>query len=433
LTYQQKLIKLFKNMKKIVLFLLLVVSSFTAYSQKTYSIDRQLQLENVAKGIKKDSVLVRGSDKIVRFIPRSEFGSSQNLDQTLGLGNTSKESIELVNLGGGKSVYSPFGTMIFSNTSFFPAASYLQDNIIYKNTTSGAVIAKFDFRGIGNFKLPSKIAGQDYTLVTLDDLKTPNLEQVLASGFSSKRTMYLSIDGTEKSTALGGDIVQVMDYDTGLGVTINPQGILIGQYPHYTRIVRNSYTRGMKSTLVMPEMLEGQEKTIATEELVSTKLTQNSDVVGYPRVYAARGNGTQTMYNVQTAPITTSAGNVNAVPNVQVVKDYVDSSVVRPYKSYVAMITQSGTANPNAVIMENTLGFVPVWSRVGAGHYRATFAGGFPSHKTYLNFQISRADPNFSWTSSMIAIASDEVMLALLKNGVNTDESGGLIEIRVYN
>ncbi|MCV9929533.1 hypothetical protein OIU83_17865 [Flavobacterium sp. LS1R49] len=75
-------------MKKITLFLLLLAVSFTAYSQKTYSIDRPLQLETVTKGIKKDSVLVRGSDKIVRFIPRSELGGSLTLDQTLGFGST---------------------------------------------------------------------------------------------------------------------------------------------------------------------------------------------------------------------------------------------------------------------------------------------------------------------------------------------------------
>lgn len=83
-------------MKKLLLILFCVVS-FTAVAQKTYTIDRQLQLENVAPGIKKDSVLVRGSDKIIRYVPRSEFGGgSQNLDQVLANGNTSHESIQLI-------------------------------------------------------------------------------------------------------------------------------------------------------------------------------------------------------------------------------------------------------------------------------------------------------------------------------------------------
>jgi hypothetical protein len=104
-------------MKKLLILLLLSVS-FTAIAQKTYSIDRQLQLENVTQGIKKDSVLVRGSDKIIRYIPRSEFGGggSQNLDQTLANGNITNKDIILDESTGKVTTISPSGMDIFHST-----------------------------------------------------------------------------------------------------------------------------------------------------------------------------------------------------------------------------------------------------------------------------------------------------------------------------
>jgi hypothetical protein len=61
-------------MKKILLLLLLSVSYFSS-AQSTYSIAKALQLQTVNESTSKsDSVLVRGEDKIVKFVPRSEFG-----------------------------------------------------------------------------------------------------------------------------------------------------------------------------------------------------------------------------------------------------------------------------------------------------------------------------------------------------------------------
>lgn len=80
----------------------------------------------------------------------------------------------------------------------------------------------------------------------------------------------------------------------------------------------------VNTVLKLPAATVAGNYTLATTTDIVTKLDRNDVAVGYPRVYAARGNGTQTMYNVQTAPIITNTGNVNAVPNVQVVKDYVD-------------------------------------------------------------------------------------------------------------
>ncbi|MEA9414397.1 hypothetical protein [Flavobacterium sp. PL02] len=66
-------------MKKIFLFLLLAVS-FTVVAQKTYTIEKPLQLNTVNEGVKSDSILVRGADKIVKYVPISTIKSTTNLD-----------------------------------------------------------------------------------------------------------------------------------------------------------------------------------------------------------------------------------------------------------------------------------------------------------------------------------------------------------------
>lgn len=47
------------------------------------------------------------------------------------------------------------------------------------------------------------------------------------------------------------------------------------------------------------------------------------------------------------------------------------------YKVYRALITQSGTSAPTAVVLENTLGGTVVWSYDSVGNYTGTLAGAF--------------------------------------------------------
>lgn len=55
----------------------------------------------------------------------------------------------------------------------------------------------------------------------------------------------------------------------------------------------------------------------------------------------------------------------------------------RPYKAYVALLTQSGTNAPVATVLENTIGTV-VWTRVSPGIYNGTLADNFPIDKTFI-------------------------------------------------
>jgi hypothetical protein len=52
------------------------------------------------------------------------------------------------------------------------------------------------------------------------------------------------------------------------------------------------------------------------------------------------------------------------------------------YKKYVALISQSGAADPTVIVLENTLGGDIVWTTESAGRYVGTLAGAFPLNKT---------------------------------------------------
>lgn len=64
-----------------------------------------------------------------------------------------------------------------------------------------------------------------------------------------------------------------------------------------------------------------------------------------------------------------------------------DVSAVKP-KVYKALLTQTGTAAPTAVVLENTLGGI-VWTRSAMGVYTATLSDAFTENKTFILAQCS--------------------------------------------
>jgi hypothetical protein len=58
---------------------------------------------------------------------------------------------------------------------------------------------------------------------------------------------------------------------------------------------------------------------------------------------------------------------------------------VQPYKVYRALLTQTGSADPTAVVLENTLGESIIWKRSTTGGYTAEKTSGFDITKTFYN------------------------------------------------
>ena len=77
----------------------------------------------------------------------------------------------------------------------------------------------------------------------------------------------------------------------------------------------------------------------------------------------------------------------NLLETIGFVNDALPDS--RPYKVYSALLSQTGTSAPTAVVLENTLGGTPVFSYVGDGEYRLTLTGAFPQLKYFSPFPVS--------------------------------------------
>lgn len=105
------------------------------------------------------------------------------------------------------------------------------------------------------------------------------------------------------------------------------------------------------------------------------------------------------------------------------------------YKVYVALLTQTGTSAPTAVVLENTLGGTVVWTRASEGSYAGTLLSTFTDNKT-LCF-VSGIQTSADAFVLAAARTSDDIV-----NIVTRDDAGAFtdmetdqpvsIEIRVY-
>jgi hypothetical protein len=105
------------------------------------------------------------------------------------------------------------------------------------------------------------------------------------------------------------------------------------------------------------------------------------------------------------------------------------------YKSYVALMSQTGTAAPTAIELENSLGNI-VWTRASAGIYNGTLSGSFPITKT---FALSIEGGGYD-TEVLSGGGGDPYNLVRLNDNVLVLSTTGdailnysPIEIRVYN
>lgn len=106
----------------------------------------------------------------------------------------------------------------------------------------------------------------------------------------------------------------------------------------------------------------------------------------------------------------------------------------RPYKVYTALLTQQPEGSvPSAIILDNTLGGVPVWTRPGSGSYRITLSGAFTINKTVVFFgEAASGTPTFLVTAYRES-ANYIDFITSTGNDYLTEDSQISIEIRVYN
>lgn len=134
---------------------------------------------------------------------------------------------------------------------------------------------------------------------------------------------------------------------------------------------------------------------------------------------------------IYDAPSSGGGGGVQSVvAGTGITVDNTDPAnpvVALPYKSYVALLTQTGTNAPTAVVLENTLGISPVYAYGGVGSYTLTSTGTFVLGKTYAFIQNNS-------TLNVVNTTDDAPdIIYILTNSADDLLISTTIEIRVYN
>ncbi len=106
--------------------------------------------------------------------------------------------------------------------------------------------------------------------------------------------------------------------------------------------------------------------------------------------------------------------------------------LTKPYKSYTALLSQSGTNAPVATVLGlNEIGTI-VWTRGGVGSYSGTLASAFVSSKTFLYIHSGQGG---GVEQSLTRFNNNQVNINSYLGGSLGDSgmSSTSIEIRVYD
>jgi hypothetical protein len=144
--------------------------------------------------------------------------------------------------------------------------------------------------------------------------------------------------------------------------------------------------------------------------------------------------------NTKNATIGINIGGVDATMTVEKFAAAIVPTSTVNYKSYVALITQTGTGIPVATILENTLDGVPVFSRIDTGGgtwaYNLTLTNAFPANKTF----VQSSAYGYSYVGNFADIRSftfSRISASVYQIVDITGADGQLlnvpIQIRVYN
>lgn len=104
---------------------------------------------------------------------------------------------------------------------------------------------------------------------------------------------------------------------------------------------------------------------------------------------------------------------------------------IKPYKTYVALLTQTNTSAPTATILENTLGGTITWSYLNPGQYQGTLTGAFTLNKTVVFLTGPQGQAGIMGAAQSLNSVSISVR-AITGGGTDGILLNAPIEIRVY-
>jgi hypothetical protein len=131
---------------------------------------------------------------------------------------------------------------------------------------------------------------------------------------------------------------------------------------------------------------------VGTDSMLRT-MTMNNNVImpGADAMVFGRGN----TVTAGTRGVLIGDGQVleedGMVVSNLTVTDTINGDPVVRYKKYIALISQTGSAAPTVVVLENSIGDI-VWTRDSTGIYEGTLTGAFTLDKTYTMMSVVLVD-----------------------------------------
>ena len=113
---------------------------------------------------------------------------------------------------------------------------------------------------------------------------------------------------------------------------------------------------------------------------------------------------------------------------ISALKAFINADAI-PYKSYVALLNQSGTDDPTATEISNTTTYTYTWTRGSGGEYSVTADGdAFTENKTivFLNGGSAENNHDIAWNR----ISNTEIQI--LTHNSDGKLTNASFEVRIY-
>ena len=104
------------------------------------------------------------------------------------------------------------------------------------------------------------------------------------------------------------------------------------------------------------------------------------------------------------------------------------------YNSYVALLTQAGTAAPVATVLSNNLTATLTWARTGVGVYTLTAsAATFTANKTIVFLNAGSSIPLITGERTSDTILTIKTFVSSSGAAVDAAITNGSFEVRIYS
>lgn len=252
------------------------------------------------------------------------------------------------------------------------------------------------------------------------------------------------------SFASGIDVTSSNYLSTSFGSLILNNGI--GSFDAGFNLKDNGYTNSLfgigHDVTSMNTTVVGQASNIINEQIVDFNATNKPMfVVGNGTIQNADPEDDFTVLTRSDAfiaylngeligpSLTNTLINNNVSGKILVNKEWVQTQITQPiYRVYTALLSQTGTSAPTAIILENTLGFVPTLVRYSTGNYGIEEFNEFPFNKTFTIMSNS-----YDMVIEILPDTQDNSKVTILVRGITNGIYNDNfliytpIEIRVYN